>query len=162
MKRIFVLCLLLFVASSLFAADFIISFGAEANGNTPHGTAAGFGWLFGLDLNRYFGLGIKTNISYDLDSLYNMEQSGLLRFYLPFNKQGLFLQAAAGSSIFFTDNKSNFYLLGCITAGARFTFKENFYIEPYARGGYPFTWGCGLNAGFKFSENTSRREENDD
>ena len=158
MKYVLVLCLLLGVAGSLFAADAYIGFGVEANGNTLDGSAAGFGWSIGMDLNRYFGLGMKTAISYDFDSLYNMEQSGLLRFYLPLNKQGLFLQAEAGSSIFFEDNESHFYFLGGVTAGWRFVIKESFYIEPYVRGGFPFIWGGGLNAGIKlFREEFSLR-----
>jgi hypothetical protein len=36
---------------------------------------------------------------------------------------------------------------GGLAAGWRITLKDNFYIEPFVRGGYPYGWGAGIMAG---------------
>jgi len=148
LRHILLFCLLIFIAGSIFALDDVfIGFSAEANGNTREGTAAGGGWTIGFDLNQYAGIGIKTVFSHDLDSMITMEQCALLRFYLPINKHGLFIQAEAGGSILFEDEKSDFVFIGGIATGWRFKIGKNWYIEPFGRGGYPFVWGAGLVTG---------------
>jgi len=152
MKRFIILFLSLYAVSTLYAQKGIfIGFGAEANGNTLNQTAIGGGYSLGMDLNRYIALGIKTTFSYDLESLSTFEQAGFFRFYLPFKKQELFLQAEAGGSIFFEDSESYLLFLGGIAAGWRLGIGKNWYIEPAARCGYPFVWGAGLNVGIRMS-----------
>jgi hypothetical protein len=148
MRRLVFLCLALCAMRTLYAQEgLFIGFGAEANGYTINQAAFGGGWSLGADLNKYIALGVKTTFSYDLESLTVMEQAGFFRFYLPLKKQGPFLQAEAGGSIFFEDNDSYLMFSGGIAAGWRFRIGKNWYVEPTARCGYPFVWGARLSFG---------------
>ena len=147
------LCIICFWAPGVYAQDSFFGFGAEVNGNASKGMAAGGGWSFGLGLNRYISLGFKTTFSYNLDKISNMEQCGLLRFYLPLKTQGPFLQTEAGGSVFFTNKNSEFFFLGGVSMGWQIVIKKSWYVEPVARFGYPFIWGAGLNMGCKFQIN---------
>jgi hypothetical protein len=82
-----------------------------------------------------------------------MEQTGLFRYYLPLKKHSLFIQAEAGGSILFEDRESFMVFSGGLAAGWRITLKDNFYIEPFARGGYPFGWGAGIMTGITTKRN---------
>ena len=155
MKRFIIGCFLLcviwiFSAPRVYAQNGVfIGFGAEANGNTFEGAAAvGGGWSFGVDLNRYIALGIKTTFSYDFDStMATVEQAGLFRFYLPLKIRGPFLQAEAGGGIVFEDKENYFCFAGGIAAGWRIGIGKNLYVEPAGRFGYPFIWGAGISIG---------------
>jgi hypothetical protein len=144
-KKIFIFCLLFCITGSVFAFDgFFAGIGAEVNANTREGTAAAGALFLGFDLNNTFALGIKAGFSSNFDSTAALEPLAFLRYYL--FPHLLFLQAEAGGSFILEEGKSYPAFLGGIGVGWRFNF-GNLYIEPYARGGYPFMWGIGLTAG---------------
>ena len=122
--------------------------GGEANGNSEERPAAGAVLSLGLDINRYFALGLKNTISFSFDELNVLENAVFLRFY-PIKTQRLFLQAELGASLLFEDDKTWPVFLGGFCVGWRFNFGRYFYLEPSARGGYPFIWGAGLTAGIR-------------
>jgi hypothetical protein len=155
MKRIIVFCIFL-LTGSLFvqgvnALDGIfIGVGAEANANTREGVAAGGGLSFGFDLNRQFTLGFKAVYSNNFDTVANVEPAAFFRMYL---FSGLFAQVEAGGSFFFEDNEVYPAPYGGLTAGWQFLLGEKFFLEPFARGGYPIAWSVGVNFGMRVASN---------
>jgi len=163
MKQVFIFCLLLCAASSLFALDLSIGIGAEVNANTRSGAAAGGILSFGLELNDLFSAGLVTAFSHNFDSVFTLEPRAFFRYYLPFKIDGLFAQAEFGTSIFIEEDSAYPAVSGGIAAGWRYLINQNFYIEPYLRAGYPFIWGAGLTGGIilpltKESANSGGRE----
>ena len=96
-----------------------------------------------FNLNRMFSEGI--NLSVSLSDIYAFEAAGFFRWY--FYKK-LFAQADMG---LWTGNKGEgIMILGGGSLGLRIPLPSNFYIEPYARFGYPFLVGGGVTAGYLF------------
>jgi hypothetical protein len=140
-----------FIVGSLYALSGIFAgFGMEVNAKTRKGAAFGGGLSAGLELNRQFSVGIKTDVSSNMDTITALETAGLFRYYLPFKLNGLFAQAELGSVIFFENRKNYPALLGGMAIGWRYNVIKNWYIEPYVRCGYPFVWGAGFLAGYHF------------
>jgi len=125
----------------------------EANGNSRQNIAAGGILSVGFDINDYFSIGFKKAYSADFNGLTVAEDALFFRYY-PIVSLGLFLQADLGTSVFFEENKNILAAAGGLVAGWRFNIGNNFYIEPQARGGYPFIWGFGINAGARFKTNS--------
>lgn len=149
MKKFVIAVLLFFACFTVFAQEGVFfGFGAEANGNTREGAAIGGSVSFGFNINRYLALGYKTAFSTNLDTVSVLDHLGLLRWYLPLPKQGLFLQGEIGISAFYEDGQSKPVFLGAAAAGWRFLVGKNFYIEPVVRGGHPFAWGAGITFGY--------------
>ncbi|MDR0455897.1 MAG: hypothetical protein LBH20_04335 [Treponema sp.] len=151
MKKFHAMVCLLFVAGGLFAqTGMFAGLGVETNANTREGAALGGGLSFAVDLNRQFSLGLKAAISANLDTIMTLEPAALVRYYIPFKLSGFFAQAELGAAIFFEDGESYPAFLGGLALGWRFNAGKNWYLEPSVRGGYPFVWGIGLQAGLRF------------
>jgi len=144
--------ILMFSAGSLSALSGVFAgLGVEGNANTRKGAALGGGISGGVDLDRQFSLGLKTAFSSNMDTVTTLETSAFFRYYLPLKIDGLFAQADIGAAFFFEDGKSYPAFLAGLSAGWRLYLDKNWYIEPLIRGGYPFFWGAGLFAGFRFN-----------
>jgi hypothetical protein len=95
--------------------------------------------------------GLKVVFWEDMKEVKSWELNFLARFYFfsPKGNSGLFVQFNGGP-VFFTKPSD----LGTISAGLslgwRFLFRENFFVEPAIRGGYPYIAGAGLSAGVRF------------
>jgi outer membrane protein OmpA-like peptidoglycan-associated protein len=160
MKHILVLCLLL-AAPSLFALDGVFAgLGAEANAETREGFAAGGGLTLGFDINESFAAGVKGFFSSNFDTVSTLETAAFFRWYLPLPVKGFFIQADLGGSFIFEDGENYPVFLGGLSAGWRYVFKNNLYIEAAVRGGYPFVWGAGLSVGYRFNLGGNGSEEN--
>jgi outer membrane protein OmpA-like peptidoglycan-associated protein len=144
--------------------------GGEANGVTIFDDL-GVGALFALEnrLNRYFALDFHGGASLPVSRMADMGTPGMflgfeaqlfLRFYMlsppkmdtPRGTE-LFL-AAGGGLIAVRNGQDSRDTRGSpeVSAllGLRIRLGKRFYVEPYARGGYPFLFGGGFVAGLRF------------
>ena len=135
---------------------------AEANMNSPDGYAMGAGLytLFMLPLKLKIGhlsLGAKALYSYDFKKHHIFDAALLFRWnFYDFSKikerdSGFFIQLEGGAVFGLKESEPSklfMYALGEAAFGYRFTI-NNFYIEPYLRGGYPVIWAIGISGGFR-------------
>jgi hypothetical protein len=117
---------------------------------------------FGVSLDRYLftphvALGLRGAMYNDAKSVTATEAQITLRLYFPeFKKRGsafFFAQWGFGAAFYSEeDRRINSYLLD-MTAGLRIYGNKalyRFYVEPYARAGFPFLFSAGLSAGRRF------------
>ena len=135
---------------------------AEANMNSPEACAMGTGLytLFMLPLNLKIGhlsLGAKALYSNDFKKHHIFDAALLFRWnFYDFSKikkrdSGFFIQLEGGAVFGLKEREPSklfMYALGEAAFGYRFTI-NNFYIEPYLRGGYPVIWAIGISGGFR-------------
>ena len=135
---------------------------AEANMNSPDGYAMGAGLytLFMLPLKLKIGrlsLGAKALYSNDFKKHHIFDAALLFRWnfydFLKIKKRdsGFFIQLEGGAVFGLKENEPSklfMYALGEAAFGYRFTI-NNFFIEPYLRGGYPVIWAIGISGGFR-------------
>ena len=96
-----------------------------------------------FNLNSMFSAGINLSVSFS--DIFAIEATGFFRWYFYKN---IFAQADIG---LWTGNKGEgIKFLGGASAGLRIPLPGNFYIEPYARFGYPFLVGGGVTTGYLF------------
>ena len=140
MKGVLFLCLFFTMCKlSLHSLEsWFFGLGAEANAHTREAVAAGGGLSFGLDINRNFALGLKAAISYNFDTLAAIEPLAFFRYYPPLGIGGPFMQAEAGTVVYFEHGLAYPAFSGGLALGWRFALGQNIYIEPLFRGGYPF------------------------
>ncbi|UTD04425.1 hypothetical protein E4N80_02495 [Treponema denticola] len=135
---------------------------AEANMNSPDGYAMGTGLytLFMLPLKLKIGhlsLGARTLYSNDFKKHHIFDAALLFRWnFYDFSKikkrdSGFFIQLEGGAVFGLKEREPSklfMYALGEAAFGYRFTI-NNFFIEPYLRGGYPVIWAIGISGGFR-------------
>ena len=135
---------------------------AEANMNSPDGYAMGTGLytLFMLPLKLKIGhlsLGAKALYSNDFKKHHIFDAALLFHWnFYDFSKikkrdSGFFIQLEGGAVFGLKEREPSklfMYALGEAAFGYRFTI-NNFYIEPYLRGGYPVIWAIGISGGFR-------------
>jgi hypothetical protein len=160
MKHLFIICLLC-TAGGLYAQNtMFVGAGLEANANTREGAAMGVSVASAVDLNLFkqlFSAGLKLGFSLNMDTISTLETSALFRYYLPLPISGFFVQADLGGAFFFEGDRSFPAFLGGLTAGWRYDVGNTWYIEPFARGGYPFIWGVGIQAGISLDLKWGKR-----
>lgn len=124
--------------------------GIEGNMNTRAGAALGITASADYGIFPALAAGIKFGFSHNLAHIMTLEPEIFARWYA-WNVKGLsvFVQAGIGASIIFEDKKAHSAVLGELAAGLRIPFKQ-WYAEPYLRTGYPFIWGAGISAGYRF------------
>ena len=135
---------------------------AEANMNSPKACAMGTGLytLFMLPLKLKIGhlsLGAKALYSNDFKKHHIFDAALLFRWnFYDFSKikerdSGFFIQLEGGAVFGLKESEPSklfMYALGEAAFGYRFTI-NNFFIEPYLRGGYPVIWAIGISGGFR-------------
>ena len=135
---------------------------AEANMNSPEACAMGTGLytLFMLPLKLkigYLSLGTRTLYSNDFKKHHIFDAALLFRWnFYDFSKikerdSGFFIQLEGGAVFGLKESEPSklfMYALGEAAFGYRFTI-NNFFIEPYLRGGYPVIWAIGISGGFR-------------
>ena len=149
--------LMLFALGQLaFAQDFALGTpalgaGAEVNMNA-HNNFAG-GAALGLDfaLPYAFAAGLGATASFKT-GITAVEAAAMLRRY--FGSKGFFAQADAGALFYleaaYREERLRTLFSGGLRAGFRVPLGAMFYIEPYARGGYPFIFSTGVIGGMRF------------
>ena len=118
------------------------------------------GAALGVDYNVFnsFAAGLNLSVSSNFSTLTAIEAAGMFRWYIfSENRRGFFAQADGGLFLYMEDVKVKPMALGGLRLGIRFPLGANFYIEPYARGGYPFAFSAGMSAGMLLL--TSARRE---
>ena len=167
MKKTLVLCLLLCMAVFVFAEDdgqtgtkVALSLGPEWNMNSRDNFAAGAVLSLDFMVGSSLALGYNVTISTNFSDLTVIEPATFLRWY--FLKSfyagdfaaltGLFIQPDIGAYLFFDKHYDDVtpMFLGGLRAGVRLPLSESFFIEPYGRLGYPFTFGVGVMMGVRF------------
>jgi len=135
---------------------------AEANMNSPEACAMGTGLytLFMLPLKLKIGhlsLGAKALYSNDFKKHHIFDAALLFRWnFYDFSKikerdSGFFIQLEGGAVFGLKESEPSklfMYALGEAAFGYRFTI-NNFFIEPYLRGGYPVIWAIGISGGIR-------------
>ena len=130
--------------------------------NSPEACAIGTGLytLFMLPLKLKIGhlsLGAKALYSYDFKKHHIFDAALLFRWnFYDFSKikerdSGFFIQLEGGAVFGLKEREPSklfMYALGEAAFGYRFTI-NNFFIEPYLRGGYPVIWAIGISGGFR-------------
>jgi hypothetical protein len=134
--------------------DLFVALHAEVSGYSPSGIAYGGGLEFGGSINGW-GFGINLMYAQDTEKYFFMEALAHVRFYFSRakNNTGFFLQAEGGAVFFaFEELKitDSWSFAGGLRAGWRFPLGKRWYIEPSARGGYPYLYGGGVSAGIRF------------
>lgn len=157
-KECVVMLAVMVLSQSVFAQDdnkLDLGIGLEWNMNA-HKYFAG-GAVLGLTYNlpRSFATGLSVTASRNIADITSAETAAMLRWYfLSKAHAGFFAQADAG--VLFYMEKANIgdeiktLFSGGARGGFRMPLGPSFYIEPYARGGYPFFFSIGVAAGMRF------------
>jgi hypothetical protein len=133
-----------------------VGVGGEVNKNSLDGVAVGGAVSVDFRPGRLLAFGVRANVSRDLDQsegvlpLTTIEARALVRFYvLRVGALAVFAQAEGG--VWYGDDGEENSLgpTGAVAAGARLPLGD-WYVEGYARGGYPFAWGAGVLVGRAF------------
>ena len=122
--------------------------GVEWNMNADRNFATGA--ALGADYNLFnaFAAGLSVGFSANFTAFTAIESAAMFRWYVfGDNRAGLFAQADAGLFLYMEDVETKPMFLGGLRAGYRLPLGAMFYVEPYARGGYPFVFSVGVNAG---------------
>ena len=122
--------------------------GVEWNMNADRNFAAGA--ALGADYNflNSFATGLSVGVSGNFTVFTAIETAAMFRWYfLGGSHRGLFTQADAGLFLYMEDIQIKPMPLGGLRVGYRMPLSAKFYIEPYARGGYPFAFSVGMSAG---------------
>jgi outer membrane protein OmpA-like peptidoglycan-associated protein len=129
---------------------FALGLGLEWSMNSHNYFAGGAGLTFDYNLSRLFAIGLSIAASSNFAVLTALEPAAMFRWY-PWGKNhtGFFVQADVGTFLYFEDEGTRPFVLGGGRAGLRLPLGRTFYIEPYGRGGYPFVFGVGVNAGLR-------------
>ncbi|MDR0441954.1 MAG: OmpA family protein [Treponema sp.] len=156
MKRNVLFLVMLFVFTSgalvpcIFAQNgksMAFGIGSEYNMNSQEdiAAAAGVSLVFDYNLASAFAAGLNLGLSFS--EITTLEPEAMFRWYfLSKEHSGFFAQADAGLAV--VDAEAMF--LGGLRAGYRLPFKDNYYVEPYGRIGYPFMMGGGIVGGISF------------
>ena len=128
-----------------------IGVGPEWNMNSRHNFAMGGAMALDFKLPNSFAIGLNFGASYNFKGITVMEPSGMFRWYfLGSGKKGFFVQADLGAFLIFEESELTIMFLGGLRSGIRIPLGKSFYVEPFGRLGYPFAFGIGVMAGFRF------------
>ena len=135
--------------------DIFVAPVVEALGYARQGASMGFGVIAGT--GDGIAVGIRILYAFDVDLVNSLSLDIFMRYYfLGMNANtGIFIQPSIGVVVLSVGEAVNFpsesgaITLG-IAVGWRFLLSGNFFLEPIARAGYPYFFGGGLAAGFRF------------
>ncbi len=133
--------------------------GVEMNRNSLNSFAPAVSILFDFSLGERFSLGLRSNLSYDKESLkdgnriFTSEILATMRLYISTVQNrpvsGFFIEVQGGESILYINSQlKNAFNVGVCT-GYRFS-TASLYLEPLVRFGYPYLIGAGVAAGLRF------------
>jgi hypothetical protein len=127
-----------------------LGIGIEGNLNSRQDMALGENLTFDYEINRFLALGIKLGANQNFKRLQIWEPEAFIRWYfMDLSGPKLFIQGDLGASIIYYRSDLYPVIMGGISGGIRFPL-NNWYVEPYIRGGYPFILGAGICAGYRF------------
>ena len=132
--------------------------GLEVNMNNYKNVAGGAALGLDFTLPRSFAIGLSATASFKT-ALTAIEAAAMLRRY--FGSKGFFVQADAGVLFYMEDEyreQAKPMVSGGLRAGFRLPLGATLYIEPYARGGYPFMFSAGVLFGARFFKKEKSQE----
>jgi outer membrane protein OmpA-like peptidoglycan-associated protein len=130
---------------------FALGLGLEWSMISRNYFAGGAGLAFDYNLFPNFGLGLSVFASSNFNVFTALEIALMYRgYFLKTHTMSFFLQADAGTFLYMEDGQTVPYFLGGVRTGFRAPLGRTLYIEPYARGGYPFAFGVGATIGTRF------------
>jgi len=118
--------------------------------NSPENFAGGLSINFDYNLPisvSSFAAGANVTVSNNFSGIIVLEISGMFRWYLTGNGEGLFAQVNLGYNYSDIDG-SPVPIIAEARGGLRLPM-GNFYLEPYGRFGYPVVWGAGIVGGIR-------------
>jgi hypothetical protein len=131
-----------------------LGLGVEGNINAGNKMIFGHSLCYDKQVLTHFGLGFMFTISSDFGTFTSMEPEVFGRWYfldMGIPGGGLFLQEDMGIRLRSDNFEMSPAFLGGLSLGFRYAFKyQDYYIEPYIRGGFPFLFGVGLRGGVRF------------
>ncbi|MDR1948542.1 MAG: hypothetical protein LBQ38_04050 [Spirochaetaceae bacterium] len=154
MKRIVILLAVFTVLAGLIGAQeenrFSLGIGIEGNMNTPGGFALGGNVGFAYGITDFIAIGIKAGYSNNLERIMVLEPGVFARYYFfTWEEKSLFAQLDLGASLIFEEALIYPTVMGGLSVGLRIPL-ASWYVEPAVRGGYPYVFGAGLTAGYRF------------
>jgi hypothetical protein len=155
MKKQFFLLALFVLPPLIFVAAWempplSLGLGIEGNMNVRRSAAMGENITLDCGINEIFAGGIRLGFSQDFKRIQVIEQGVFFRWYfVDLSGPRFFVQADLGAAIAMEDFRPHPAILGGFTGGVRIPLND-WYVEPFIRGGYPFIWGAGLIAGYRF------------
>ncbi|MDR3114162.1 MAG: hypothetical protein LBU25_01420 [Treponema sp.] len=130
-----------------------LGLGVEGNINIRNRMIFGHSIGYDKQLFTSFGLGFIFTMSTDFGTFTSMEPEVFGRWYflaMGIPGGGLFLQEDMGIRLTSDNFEFTPAFLGGVSLGFRYAFKyQDYYVEPYVRGGYPFVFGVGLRGGVR-------------
>ncbi len=146
---------LLHRASKIYKSS--IGFMLEANKHSISHIAPAVGISFDYSLSRRVSLGVKSMASYDVvekeNTVFAIEPLAFLRWYAvsPSGEPGagLFVEGQGGGDFLLVNSALRVVPSAGGVVGFRFVH-GSLCVEPYVRGGYPYIFGAGVTAGFRF------------
>jgi len=129
---------------------FAMGAGMEVNMNSKEDVAMAYGAKAGMDFSIIPALSVGLNAGFSFSEMNVIEPAAMLRWYFMHKYAPIFIQADAGVWMGIEQGKDmDIKFLGGASAGVRIPMARNFYVEPYARVGYPFMFGGGVMAGLR-------------
>jgi len=117
----------------------------------------GFGTGLAIGAGSGVAMGARLLYVVDFESINALELAAFMRFYPlgPEACSGPFFQINTGAVIFARRKAVSFptevgALSAVLLGGWRFLLKEHWYVEPVVRVGYPYLYGVGASAGYRF------------
>ena len=150
------------LGQNAFALDAALGAGLELNMNAPENFAGAvvLGFDVGLPGDAPFAAGINATGSSNFSGVNTLELSALFRWYFARGgaaREGWFAQANIGGSLVRMEGDAPLALVAEARAGFRRPLGERFFIEPYARVGFPVLLGAGVVGGIRFPSGDGRR-----
>jgi hypothetical protein len=128
-----------------------LGLGAEWNMDSRHDFAGGAALNLIRNLPGSSALGLSFKGSMNFNNIYVLEPAFLIRHYFSQDTySGFFLQFDVGAFIALEEKGITPMIMSGLGAGFRLPLGSSFYIEPCGRLGYPFAFGLGAMAGFRF------------
>jgi hypothetical protein len=128
-----------------------LGLGAEWNMASRHNFAGGAALNLIHNLPGSSALGLSFRGSMNFNNIYVLEPAFLIRHYFfQDTYSGFFLQFDVGAFIALEEKGITPMIMSGLGAGFRLPLGKSFYIEPCGRLGYPFAFGLGAMAGFRF------------
>ena len=128
-----------------------IGLGAEWNMDAHRNFAGGAALDFNYRFRDDYALGFTFTGSNNFRGFVSIEPTISFRwYYLVKNYPGFFGQMDAGFFIYFEDDEVTTLPELGVRGGYRLPLGSSFFVEPYARMGYPFAFSIGVMGGLLF------------
>jgi hypothetical protein len=128
----------------------VYGYGMEINLYAPEYVAGGAAFTIEHNFAQSFAMGLSFTASGNGQGHNVVEPALLFRWYfLGRGHTGFFAQADLGASVLSGGGEMRSLLLAGLRGGYRLPLGQLWYVEPYARAGFPFALGIGIMGGLR-------------